>query len=86
MSKKEKPRKSAGYIWVGAYIDSGELGWQLPPYMTPNDSEPLSDLQQEILEHADDSYFPGDFYKARIVLTPVKTKDGRYIIRRNKAK
>ena len=84
--KKKTIRSVSGYIWVGRYRN-GLLGYVLPQYMSPNGSEPTSELQKEIIcgVNRGRQYYRSDFYRVKITLTPLKNKQGNYIVRRIKS-
>lgn len=81
MTKKIKLKSVSGIAWCGAYRD-GLLGWMAPTFVHTSPSN-LSQEQKAVLKIGQRNYWPGDLYRVRITITPIKNKKGGLIVKRN---
>ena len=82
---RDKPKACWSNIWVGTY-HGDQLGWVAPRMIEPNGNTPLDSEQRLMLSANQRQYCPGDLYRCRITITPLKNKRGHYIVKRNKRK
>jgi len=80
----EKVTGITSRIWVGVYNDKKRsLGWMAPKFIEPGRGSGLDEEQRRLLSPGQRHYFPGDLYRCRITIQPVRAKRGRLIVRRN---